>query len=254
MIGKKIRMERIIDRKSKKTVIVPMDHGVAAGPIPGLVDMTKTINDIAEGGANAVILHKGIVKYGHRGYGKDIGLIIHLFGGTSLGPDPNNKVQVTSVKEAIRLGADAVSVHINVGAETESMMLEKLGKIAEECDEFGMPLLAMMYPRGKKIESEHDVKYIKHAARLGAELGADIVKTNYTGSKETFREVVEGCPVPIVIAGGPKIDSEDALFKMIRDAIDCGALGVAIGRNIFQAKDRVEITRKICDIVHGKIR
>lgn len=252
MIGKRIRLERIIDRKSRKTVIVPMDHGVAVGPIPGLENMTKTVSEVAEGGANAIVLHKGIVKYGHRGYGPDIGLIIHLFGGTSLGPDPNNKVQVTSVKEAVRLGADAVSVHVNVGAESESLMIEKFGRISEECDEYGMPLLAMMYPRGRKIESEHDVKYIKHAARLGAELGADIVKTNYTGSKETFREVVEGCPVPIVIAGGPKIDSDEALFRMIRDAIDCGAMGVAIGRNIFQAKNRVEITKKICSLVHGR--
>ncbi|OYT41405.1 MAG: fructose-bisphosphate aldolase, partial [Candidatus Altiarchaeales archaeon ex4484_43] len=143
MIGKKIRMERIINRKSKKTVIVPMDHGVSVGPIPGLEDMVKTISDVAEGGADAVLIHKGIVGVGHRGYGRDIGLIIHLSGGTILAPDPNAKVQVTTVKEAIRLGADAVSVHVNVGAGNESEMLHNLGMIAEECNEYGMPLLAM---------------------------------------------------------------------------------------------------------------
>ncbi|HDH40980.1 MAG TPA: fructose-bisphosphate aldolase [Candidatus Altiarchaeales archaeon] len=252
MIGKKIRMERIINRKSKKTVIVPMDHGVSVGPIPGLEDMVKTISDVAEGGADAVLIHKGIVGVGHRGYGRDIGLIIHLSGGTILAPDPNAKVQVTTVKEAIRLGADAVSVHVNVGAGNESEMLHNLGMIAEECNEYGMPLLAMMYARGAKVEKESDVRYIKHVARLGAELGADIIKTVYTGDKKSFKEVIDGCPVPVVIAGGPKIESEDDLLRMIEDAMDCGAMGVSIGRNIFQAEDRVAITRKICKIVHGE--
>jgi fructose-bisphosphate aldolase/2-amino-3,7-dideoxy-D-threo-hept-6-ulosonate synthase len=252
MIGKKIRMERIFNRKSKKTVIVPMDHGVSVGPISGLENMVKAINDIAEGGADAVLMHKGIVGTGHRGYGRDIGLIIHLSGGTVLAPDPNAKVQVTTVREAIRLGADAVSVHVNVGAGNESEMLHNLGMVAEECDWYGIPLLAMMYARGAKVEKEHDVKYIKHVARIGAELGADIIKTVYTGDKKSFREVIDGCPVPVVIAGGPKIGSEEDLLKMIRDAMDCGALGVSIGRNIFQAKDRIGVTRKICKIVHGE--
>jgi fructose-bisphosphate aldolase/2-amino-3,7-dideoxy-D-threo-hept-6-ulosonate synthase len=251
-IGKEIRMERIFNRKSRRTVIVPVDHGVSVGPIPGLEDMVKAISDIAEGGANAVIMHKGIVGVGHRGYGRDIGLIVHLSGGTTLSETPNNRVQVTSVKEAIRLGADAVSVHINVGSENEGEMLQDLGIVAEECNEYGMPLLAMMYARGKKVTSEHDVKYIKHVARLGAELGADIVKTVYTGDKDSFREVVKGCPVPIVIAGGPKIESEEDLYKMVKDAIDCGAAGISIGRNVFQAKDRVAMTKKLCKIVHGE--
>ncbi|ODS36870.1 fructose-bisphosphate aldolase [Candidatus Altiarchaeales archaeon WOR_SM1_SCG] len=253
MIGKKIRLERIFNRKSKKTVIVPMDHGVSMGPIDGLQNMEKTINDIALGGANAVLLHKGIVTAGHRGYGKDIGLIIHLSGGTPLGPEPNNRILVTTVKEAVRIGADAVSVHINIGAGNESEMLQDLGMIAEECNEYGMPLLAMMYARGEKIpkDKEFDVKYIKHVARIGAELGADIIKTVYTGDKESFKEVIEGCPVPVVIAGGPKMNSEEELLKMIEDAIDCGAGGLSIGRNVFQSENRVDLTRKICNIVHG---
>jgi len=252
MIGKRIRMERIFDRQSKNTVIVPMDHGVTVGPIPGLEDLVKAVDDVAKGGADAVLMHKGMVQYGHRGYGSDVGLIIHLNGGSSVAPDPNNKVLVTTVKEAIRLGADAVSIHINVGADKEHKMLHDLGMVAEDCNAYGMPLLAMMYPRGKEIKDSNDVKYVKHVARLGAELGADIIKTLYTGDKKTFKEVVEGCPAPIVIAGGPKMDTEAELLKMIEDAIDCGAKGVSIGRNVFQAKDRVDITRKICKIVHGR--
>lgn len=252
MMGKKIRLERIIDRDSGNTVIVPLDHGVSVGPIPGLEDLAKTVDDVAKGGADAVLMHKGMIQWGHRGYGADIGLIIHLSAGTSLGPDPNDKVLVGKVVEAVQMGADAVSIHVNIGAEDESRMLADFGKVARDCREFGMPLLAMMYPRGKDIKDSHDVRYVKHVARIGAELGADIIKTVYTGDKKTFKEVVEGCPAPIVIAGGPKIDSDAALFKMIEDAMDCGARGVSIGRNIFQAKDRVEITRKICKIVHKR--
>ncbi|MDD5111416.1 MAG: 2-amino-3,7-dideoxy-D-threo-hept-6-ulosonate synthase [Candidatus Altiarchaeota archaeon] len=252
MIGKKIRLERIIDRKSEHTVIVPMDHGVTVGPIKGLEDLPSAVNDVAKGGADAVLVHKGMVQYGHRGYGSDIGLIIHLSAGTCLGPDPHNKVLVCTVKEAVRMGADAVSVHINIGSENESQMLRDLGIVAKECLEYGMPLLAMMYARGKDIKNEHDVKHIKHAARVGAELGADIIKTVYTGDKKSFMEVVQGCPAPIVIAGGPKIDSEASLLKMIEDAMECGAAGVSIGRNVFQAEDRPALTKAICDIVHRK--
>jgi fructose-bisphosphate aldolase/2-amino-3,7-dideoxy-D-threo-hept-6-ulosonate synthase len=251
MLGKKIRMDRIINRDSGKTVIVPMDHGVTVGPIKGLEDMQATIEKIVEGGANAVLLHKGIVTAGYRGYGKDVGLIVHLSGSTSLGPNPDHKVIVCSVEEAIALGADAVSVHINVGSEYEAEMLQDLGRISAECRKFGMPLLAMMYPRGKKIKDEQGVEVVKHAARLGAELGADIVKTNYTGSPDSFKEVARGCPVPVVIAGGSKLGEEKALLEMVEGAIEGGAAGVSIGRNAFQHENPTKITKAIASIVHG---
>ncbi len=250
MIGKEIRMERIMNRNTGKTIIVPMDHGLTLGPIQGLIDMKNTVNSIVEGGANAIILHKGIIKSGHRGKGKDIGLIIHLSGSTSLGLDPNAKVEVCTVEEAIQLGADAVSVHINLGANTETEMLKHLGKVAKECLHWGMPLVAMMYTRGKNIENEFDVKVVKHAARVGAELGADLVKVNYTGSPETFREVVEGCPVPVIIAGGEKMETDEEVLEMVKGAIQAGGAGVSIGRNVFQHKDPQVILKKIADIVH----
>ena len=251
MIGKKIRLERIINRKTGKCVIAPMDHGISGGPIPGLINMTKTIDAVANGGANAVLMHKGMVKNGHCEYGSDIGLILHISASTDLNIDPYHKVQVTSVEKAIQLGADAVSVHVNIGSEKEPEMLEATGKIAEECDKWGIPLLAMMYPRGPKIKNEHAPKVVKLAARVGAELGADIVKTNYTGDPDTFKEVVDGCLVPVIIAGGPKIETERQLFKMVYDAINVGGVGVAFGRNIFQANDPSKITRALVEVVHN---
>jgi predicted phospho-2-dehydro-3-deoxyheptonate aldolase len=250
MIGKTIRLERIIDRNSRRTVIVPMDHGTTMGPIEGLIDMRATIDKIVEGGANAILMHKGIVVAGHRGSGKDVGLIVHLSASTTMSPDPNTKVAVCSVEEAVRLGADAVSIHINLGAARDTEMLAYFGEVSRSCSQWGMPLLAMMYTRGKKIDNEYDVKYVKHAARVGAELAADMVKCNYTGSIDSFKEVAEGCPVPVVIAGGEKMETETQLLTMVEHALKAGAAGVSIGRNAFQHKKPEKIVEAIGKIVH----
>ncbi|CAD7768099.1 2-amino-3,7-dideoxy-D-threo-hept-6-ulosonate synthase [Candidatus Methanoperedenaceae archaeon GB37] len=250
-IGKSIRLERIIDRDSRNMVIVPMDHGISIGPVEGIVNLPDAVNKVADGGANAVLMQKGMAKHGHRGYGRDIGLIIHMSASTSLGPDPDDKVQVCTVEEAIKLGADAVSVHINIGSETESDQLQKLGMVAESCDLWGMPLIAMMYPRGKNITNPNDPELVAHAARAGAELGADLIKTNYTGDPDTFREVVEGCPLPVVIAGGPKTNTDREFLEMAAGAMEGGARGVAIGRNVFQHKNPTAMTRALTRIVHG---
>ncbi|MFA6319295.1 MAG: 2-amino-3,7-dideoxy-D-threo-hept-6-ulosonate synthase [archaeon] len=249
MIGKMIRMQRIMDRGSGKMVIVPIDHGISDGPIDGLINVRETVSTIAESGANGILMHKGMVQVGFRGGGSDIGLIVHLSAGTMLSPDPLNKVIVTTVEEAVALGADAISIHINVGATDTGRMMLEAGEVARDCKRLGMPLLMMMYPRGEKVSNEKDVSVVKIAARIGAELGADIVKTNYTGSKESFREVVEGCPVPVVIAGGCKGTDREVL-QMIKDAMDAGASGVALGRNAFQHKEPKKMIGAVSLIVN----
>ncbi len=253
MRGKSIRIERIMNRNTGNSVIIPMDHGLTAGPIKGIKSVRIAADSIASGGADAAIVHKGAAIFGHRGYGRDLGLIIHLSASTALGPDPNNKVLVATVEEALKLGADGVSIHVNIGAEDEANMLATFGEVSRSCQEWGMPLLAMMYPRGKKITDEYSSEYIAHAARVGAELGADIVKTSYTGDQDSFSQVVEGCPVPIIIAGGPRIKSELDLLKMVEGAMGAGARGVAIGRNVFQSDDPTLITRRICSVVHNGV-
>jgi predicted phospho-2-dehydro-3-deoxyheptonate aldolase len=250
MIGKAIRLERIINRNSRNTVIVPMDHGVTVGPIAGLTDMRVTVSQVVAGGANAILMHKGMVRAGHRGTGRDVGLIVHLSAGTSISPDPNAKELVCTVEEAVKMGADAVSIHTNIGAETDSDMLRQFGIVSERCFEWQMPLVAMVYTRGPKIKNEYDVNNVKLAARIGAELGADIVKVVYTGSPESFTEVVKGCPVPVVIAGGPKMDSDEDIFRMVEGALKAGASGISIGRNAFQHKTPEKMIRALCKMVH----
>jgi fructose-bisphosphate aldolase/2-amino-3,7-dideoxy-D-threo-hept-6-ulosonate synthase len=249
MFGKGIRMERIMDRRTGRAVIVPVDHGISIGPVKGLIDMKTTIDQAAEGGATAVVMHKGIVPYGHRNFGRDIGLILHISASTSLSADPNAKVLVATVEEALKLGADAVSIHVNIGSDTESQMLKDLGDVSRSCMEWGVPLLAMVYPRGEGIKDPFDVEIVKHCARVAAELGADVIKTNYTGDPDTFREVTAGALAPVLIAGGPKIDSDQKLLQMVRDSVDAGGMGVSIGRNIFQHRDVVGIIKSITDIV-----
>ena len=251
MIGKKIRLERIMDRNTHRTVIVPIDHGMTVGPIPGLIQIPPAANLIAEGGANAAVVHRGAAMFGHRGYGKDLGLILHLSASTNLSPDSNRKVLVATVEDALQMGADAVSIHVNLGADDEAQMLRDFGAVSSACQRWGMPLLAMIYTRGPKVKNEYDVRYVRHAARVGAEMGADIVKVPYTGDADTFREVVDGCASPVVIAGGEKMESDEEVLMMVRDAVSAGGAGASIGRNVFQHKHPAAMVKAIVSIVHG---
>ena len=225
-----------------------MDHGVSDGPITGLEDINQIVKRVDAGGASSVILHKGSIKA--LNYQPSLGIIMHISASTSYGPSPFTKVIVSSVREAVYLGADAVSVHINVGANAESEMLKSLGKIADVCDSYGMPLIAMMYVRGENVKNQYDPDLIKKAVRLGGELGADIVKAPYTGSIETFSEVVRGSLVPVAIAGGPKLNNVSDAFKMAYDAMKAGAAGVTFGRNVFQDPRPTAVVRGLAKIIY----
>ncbi len=251
MIGKEIRIERIINRNTGRAVIIPMDHGFSLGQIEGLTNMTEVITDVAKGGANAIILHKGMVKAGHRKHGKDIGLIVHLSGSTSMNPDPNDKVIVCTVEEAVALGADAVSIHVNLGAPNESRMIESAGEISKACTRWGIPLLVMIYPRGKNVDGTSP-QAIGHCVRVAEELGADIIKTNYPGDPESYRKIVSACSVPVMIAGGEKAGDRETL-KIIADSVKAGGAGVCMGRNAFQRKNTTRFVQAISRVVHKNL-
>ena len=228
-LGTKKRLSRIFNPDTKRAIVVPMDHGMTIGAPDGLVDIRKAVDDMNEGGANAVLMHKGLIRCSHRSAGKDVGLIVHLSASTMLTPNANTKTLVGTVEEGIKHGADAVSVHVNLGDPNERLMLADLGKVAAACDDWHMPLLAMMYARGPEIANSFDPKVVAHCARVGVELGADIVKVSYTGDMDSFADVVSGCCVPVVIAGGA---------------------GVSMGRNVFQHPRRIELMRALRAIVH----
>ena len=249
-LGKSIRLERLFDRKSKRTIIIPMDHGLTVGIIKGLENLSEMVDKVALGGANAVIMHSGMVRASHKQYVKDIGLIIHLSGATNLAPNPNKKVIVYSVERALKMGADGVSIHINIGADEEPDMLQDAQRIIESSREWGVPLLAMLYPRGKKINDENAPDVVNIAVRAGAELGADIIKTNFTGDIDSFKYIVKNVDIPVIIAGGPKTGTIPDLLQLVHDSIQAGGAGVAFGRNVFQAKDPTKIVSALSKIVH----
>ncbi len=244
-LGKRIRMERVMDRNTKKTVMVPLIHGVGMGPIKGIKDIKNSVDTMALGGANAVVLHKGIVAAAHRRSGKDIGLILHL---TATSED-GSQTLVTDVEEALVIGADAISVRIEVGGADEAGMLALLGEIARDASAWGMPLFALMHPVVEKDE-EKGLKNIMRAARIGAEMGADVVRVPYTGSKESFKEVVSVCPVPLIAISRKRGASEEEVLEMVKGAMDAGAYGVSLGRYIFQYKKPGNMIKAISDIVH----
>ena len=250
LLGKGVRLERIFNRNTGRTIIVPMDHGVTVGPIYGLVDFKGTVNRVADGGANAVLMHKGLPRCTHRGYGKDIGLILHLSASTKLSPQPNAKRLVATVEDALRLGADGVSVHVNLGDETEGRMLEDLGNVCSIAANWGVPVLAMMYARGPKIANEYAPDIVMHCARVGQELGADVIKVNYTGDIKSFSEVVEACCVPVVIAGGEKMENTRDIVQMVHDSIQAGGAGLSVGRNVFQHGDPELLVKALHGVVH----
>ncbi|MBU7593121.1 2-amino-3,7-dideoxy-D-threo-hept-6-ulosonate synthase [Metabacillus halosaccharovorans] len=249
MSGKEIRLKKLYHH-SDKLLIVPMDHGITIGPVTGLTDINKTVEAVFDGGADAVVVHKGLVRYLTDAIGSNKGeLIIHLSASTALAPESQSmrKELVSSVEHSIRLGATAISTHVNLGSPFEAKQIKDVGLIAEECDKWGLPLLAMMYVRDGSRVHEFDPDRIRHAARVAEELGADIVKVNYSGSSETFKQVVSGVKIPVLIAGGERLSSNDDLITMIDDAVNAGANGISIGRNIFQDDD----PKKLCENIRS---
>jgi fructose-bisphosphate aldolase/2-amino-3,7-dideoxy-D-threo-hept-6-ulosonate synthase len=217
--------------------------------LDGLIDMRKTVDEVSNGGATAVLMHKGLIRYSYRQSGRDVGLIMHLSASTDLGPNRNSKVQITTIEEAIKYGADAVSIHINFGSEDEPSMLEQAGKISEQCTDWGMPLIIMAYPRGPEIKNSFDPEAIAHCARAASEIGADLVKVSYTGDIDTFRDVCKGALAPVLIAGGPQMGSDLEILNMVHDSMEAGGRGVSIGRNVFQNRNVRGITKAISSIV-----
>lgn len=249
-IGKAVRMERLFSRSRHRGVLVTLDHGVTMGPIPGLVSVRGAVEEAALGGADSVLMHKGLVPLGYREGGPDLGLFVHLSGSTDIGPDPEWKTLVCTVEEAVRLGADGVSVQVNLGGDGDLAMLADLGRVGKEASDWGMPLLAMMYARGHKVENPYSSKVVAHAARVAFELGADIVKVSYTGSPESFAKVVSGCSIPVLVAGGPRASSNRDFFTMIHGALQAGGTGVSVGRNVFQHTQPSKMVAALAGLVH----
>ncbi|MFC5970506.1 2-amino-3,7-dideoxy-D-threo-hept-6-ulosonate synthase [Halomarina salina] len=246
--GTQARLDRI--GRDGRYVVIPMDHGITLGAVQGLKDIESTIDAVTRGGADAVLTQKGIAPRAHPNL-NGAGYIVHLNASTSIGPDSNDKRMTGTVEEAIRVGADAVSLHVNVGSHHEPDQIENLAQVTETAERYGIPVLAMTYARGRDVD-EHDAESLGHAVRLGEELGAHVIKTAYSGDAESFEHVVESTRLPVVIAGGSP-SGDEATLDAVRGAMDAGAAGVSMGRSVFQHEDPEAITRAVSAVVHEDV-
>jgi putative autoinducer-2 (AI-2) aldolase len=244
--GMKNRLSRIIKPETGHTVMLALDHGYFLGPISKLEDAGKTIKPLIPY-ADALMLTRGVLRTSFD-TGIDTPIVLRVSGGTSIiGENLAHEGITTSMREAIRLNVSAVALSIFVGTEYEHDTLLSLSHLVNAAEDYGIPVLAVTAV-GKELE-KRDARFLSLCCRIAAELGAHFVKTYYC---EDFEKVVEGCPVPIVIAGGPKLDTELDAMKMAYDAIQKGAVGVDMGRNIWQSSLAIPMIRAIRAIVHEK--
>ena len=248
-IGKKVRLSQILNKETNSSVIIAMDHGTVLGPVKGIVDPRETIKTICEGKPDTMFMPSGIFKLAYSNFiDNRIPFILSIDTLTFLGPEPDYFMLSDSVEHALSLGASAVSMHVLIGPAKTSEMIKGLSAISEKCDALGMPLLAIMYPWG--FENDFELEKVKWAARIAAELGADMVKTFYTGSKESFAEVVNSCPVPVLLSGGDFAQNPRDFLVVLKNTIDAGGKGCAVGRNVWQYKNPKLMISAIKKIVH----
>jgi 2-amino-4,5-dihydroxy-6-oxo-7-(phosphonooxy)heptanoate synthase len=250
--GKRVRLRRLQRHEQGRMLVVPLDHSVTDGPVTGGRRVNQLVGQIAAGGGDAVVLHKGALQYVDPAWFDSMALIIHLSASTVHAPDPDAKYLVGTASEAVELGADAVSVHVNVGSLTEASQVADLGRVAAECDRLNVPLMAMVYPRGPKVTNPRDPDLIAHAAILAADLGADVVKTVHPGTEEAMARITEACPVPVIVAGGPAKDAA-ALEAYVLAALRGGAAGVACGRTVFESPNPAAVVRDLSRIIHARV-
>jgi putative autoinducer-2 (AI-2) aldolase len=239
--GLQNRLSRIINPKTKHTVMLAVDHGYFQGPTTGLQQPGKTIKPLMPY-ADVLMLTRGVLR-NCIDPNSNLPIVLRVSGGTSILSELSNEGLMTSFEEAIRLNVAAVTLSIFVGGEYERQTLLALGELVNKGNQYGIPVLAVT---AVGREMARDARYLGLACRIASELGAHFVKTYYC---DEFEKVVEGCPVPLVIAGGKKIPEREAL-QMAHDAVSRGAAGVDMGRNIFQSDSPVGMIKAVRAVVH----
>ena len=245
--GMNNRISRMIKPSTGRSVMLACDHGYFMGPTHKLENPRKTIEPLLPY-ADALGVTRGVLRTSVDPR-TDIPILLRVSGGSSiLKEDLSDEEITTSIKDALRLNVSAVALSIFVGSSHEKQSLVNLSKLVDEGEEYGMPVMAITAV-GKELE-KRDAKYLALACRLAAEIGVQMVKTYYC---EDFARVVDGSPVPLVVAGGPKLNSVEDVFNLVHNALEDGAVGVDMGRNIWQNENPVGVIRAIRAITHEKV-
>ena len=244
--GMKNRLNQLI-QPDGKALFLPIDHGYFQGPTHKLEKPGETIKPLVQY-ADAIMLTRGVLRNCiDPAIPKPV--ILRVSGAaTVVGEDLANENLVTSVREILRLNAMAASMSVFVGSKYEHQSLSNLAKLVDDCEDYGIPVMAVTAV-GKELE-KRTARYLGLCCRVAAEIGARVVKTYYC--KDDFEKVVNGCPVPVVIAGGPKVDTQREVFDFVYDGIQKGAIGVNLGRNIWQTEHPVAAIRAIRAIIHDE--
>jgi DhnA family fructose-bisphosphate aldolase class Ia len=245
--GKQRRLRRLLGGDDR-TLLVALDHSVTVGAGGGLSDMASVMRAVVDGGADAIIAHRGSAAR-EMPVQRTTALVVHLSGNTALSPGSELKTRVCDPETAFALGADAVSAHITLGSghQEDRAALSDLGGIARTCDRLGMPLLVMTYVDAGTRERG---PMVLHAARVAADLGADIVKAAHPG-EEYLAELASTLPVPVVIAGGQADGSWENFLESGKKIIGAGLAGLCVGRRVFGSPDPVTATAQLKAVVHG---
>jgi fructose-bisphosphate aldolase, class I len=258
--GKRIRLNRLLKSRTHKVLMVAFDHALLLGPILGTVDPSSQVKRIASNGVDGVLLNLGIL---HECVDSLAGfappsLIVRLdWTSVWFASDKSGKLRselLVQPDQALQCGADAVLTYLFVGSgdyDFEAREVARNAQVARECERLGLPLIVETIARGKDVDNPLSLKWLNLHTRMAAELGADIIKTEYAGSPEAMREVVQTCPIPIVILGGAKQPTEEQALDVVRGSMEAGAAGVFMGRNIFQSSDMPEFLGKVRSILDG---
>lgn len=251
-LGKQVHLNRLIKHPSGKFVGITVDHAIARGVIenPGLIPIHETVRKVAEGQPDAITMQKGIAE---KVFGPYAGKIPFLLKSTSFAPyHMNIDVPTADVEEAIRLGADGISIGIVVGGPEQREQIAHLAKISKQAASLGLPLICHAYNRGSEEKNPKSTEAVAYAVRVAVELGADIVKTNWNGSAAAFEKVVQSVPSPakVVLAGGAPGSSLESYFKMTEEAMSIGVDGVTYGRFVFDDPKPVAVISAIKAMVY----
>ncbi len=248
--GKTIRLKRLIRAETNTCLICAIDHGMTSPQfLDGLYDTSSRVREAIAGGANVLMLGRGVVRDNAEHFQRDTSLALMLTASAAGRPSGALITPIGSVEEALRLGADAVVVYVALAGDNEPDAISYLSKIGETCDLLGMPFIAEAeYPNAyqslDRMADSFGPEYLKRNARLCAELGADIVKVNWSGDQKSFGDIIRACGRPVVLAGGSLISDEELLSRM-QLARDAGAIGCSVGRNVFQHRSPQAIMRAI---------
>jgi DhnA family fructose-bisphosphate aldolase class Ia len=249
-LGKEVRLNRLYNKKSGKILAIALDHAIGWSVVPGIEEIAATMEKIIEAQPDAITMLKGTAERVFRPYA---GTVPWIMKATTFSPyQPAYDTAVATVDEAVQLGADAVAIGCTVCGERQQELLSQLGEFVRQASLAGYPTVTHIYPKGNLIGKDEWYRedHVKYAARAGAELGADIIKTFYTGDPVSYARVVRATPTKLVVSGGPKMPSLKAVFQMTYDAMQVGAAGVTYGRNVWQADDPVAVVRALKHIIH----